>query len=189
MKEFLETMAHLDDRLGPFLLQFPYFRKSVFPSKEPFLERLDGFLERLPGEFRYVVEVRNPYWLGPDLQQICRGRQVAIAWAAQSWMPPARVWQKRLGGMSTNFAYIRFLGDHKGIEKITKTWEKTVVDQTEELKAWIPILRGLRGQGINTFVFFNNHFSGHAPAAIETFRDLWREALEVPSDRGDDHGG
>ncbi len=162
MKEFLDTMALLDDRIGPFLLQFPYFRKSAFPSKEPFLERLDGFLERLPREFRYVVEVRNPDWLGPALQQVCHRRQVAVAWAAQSWMPPVRVWQKRLDGVSTNFAYIRFLGDHKGIEKITKVWDKEVLDLGWRLDLWVQwIKKSLPTTEI--FVFANNHFAGFAP--------------------------
>lgn len=184
MNEFLETMTHLEDRIGPFLLQFPYFRKDVFPTRDAFLERLDGFLAELPREFRYVVEVRNPNWLGPALQEVCRQRGVCLAWAAQSWMPPARVWSQRLGGVSTNFAYLRFLGDHKGIEKITKTWEKTVVDRSDELNSWIPIVRGFRAEGVNTFIFFNNHFSGHAPETIETFRDLWRQALAEGPDAG-----
>jgi uncharacterized protein YecE (DUF72 family) len=56
---FLNTIAELGDRLGPLLLQLP-------PSFD--VEGMgirEDFLERLPGGFRYAVEVRHRSWLGP----------------------------------------------------------------------------------------------------------------------------
>ena len=69
---------------------------------------------------------------------------------------------------------MRFLGDHKAIEKITKSWNETVIDRTPEIEAWAPIIRELREQGVDVFGYFNNHFSGHAPEAIELFREVWK---------------
>ena len=89
-------------------------------------------------------------------------------------MPPARVWRGRLGGPSTDFTYLRFLGDHKAIEKITRTWNQTVIDRTPEIEAWAPLVRELRAQGVDVFGYFNNHFSGHAPEAVELFREVWK---------------
>lgn len=51
--EFLERLAPLGDRLGPFLLQLP---ASFGPSH---LENLESFLRGLPERFRYAVEVRH----------------------------------------------------------------------------------------------------------------------------------
>lgn len=45
---FLGVMARLGPRLGPLVLQFPYFNREAFPSVSPFLERLDAFLAALP---------------------------------------------------------------------------------------------------------------------------------------------
>ena len=177
MEQFLDTMAELGDRLGPLLLQFPYFNKKAFESKGPFLERLDAFLGGLPAEFRYVVEVRNKWWIGRDLHEVCQRHRVALAWVHQAWMPSAREWQKRLGTTSTNFAYFRFLGDHKAIEEITRTWDKPVVDRTRELERWVPIIQDLRAARLPAYVFFNNHFAGHAPATIELFREVWKQAI------------
>ncbi|TPW16916.1 MAG: hypothetical protein FD126_3773, partial [Elusimicrobia bacterium] len=45
---FLEAIGRLGPRLGPLVLQFPYFNREAFPSVGPFLERLDPFLRDLP---------------------------------------------------------------------------------------------------------------------------------------------
>lgn len=41
----------LGDRLGPLLLQFPYFSKNVFASRDPFEKLLRPFLKRWPKTF------------------------------------------------------------------------------------------------------------------------------------------
>src|SRR5439155_23077838 len=38
---------------------------------------------------------------------------------------------------------------------------------------WLPALRALSGRARDVFVFFNNHYAGHAPGSIELFRSLW----------------
>ncbi|MFQ5655022.1 MAG: DUF72 domain-containing protein [Planctomycetota bacterium] len=176
MTQFLETMARLEGRLGPILLQFPYFNKRAFPSEGPFLERLDRFLDDLPGGFRYAVEVRNRAWLGRELEAVCARHGAALAWIDQAWMPRPAEWRRRLGDPTAEFAYIRWLGDHRGIEKITTTWEKTVTDRKPEIAEWVPIIRELRAEGIDVFGFFNNHFAGNAPQTIEWFRELWKQS-------------
>ena len=42
---FLNNMSLLGDRLGPLLLQFPYFNRNVFPSRHPFDRLLKPFLQ------------------------------------------------------------------------------------------------------------------------------------------------
>ena len=57
-ESFINPMAELGDRLGPLLLQLP-------PSFDvEGMGVLEDFLERLPGGFRYAVEVRHRSWLG-----------------------------------------------------------------------------------------------------------------------------
>jgi len=174
---FVDIMQGLGDRLGPLLFQFPYFNRKVFTGPEPFFERLDRFLEDLPDGPRYVVELRNKAWVVPAVQEICSRRGVALAWVEQAWMPSAQEWPRRLGGPSANFAYIRFLGDHKAIEQITDRWDQVVIDQRQVVARWIPVIRELRENGVEVFGFFNNHFAGHAPATIELFRELWRSEM------------
>jgi hypothetical protein len=35
--------------------------------------------------------------------------------------------------MTADFTYIRWLGDRKGIEQVTKVWNRIVVDRTAEI--------------------------------------------------------
>lgn len=177
MTLFVETMQRLGSRLGPLLLQFPYFNRGAFPGPEPFLERLDRFLGRVPPGVRIAVELRNPRWIGRAAQEVCARHRAALAWVEQAWMPKAAEWPRLTGGPSADFAYVRFLGDHKAIEEITDRWDRVVIDRTEVIERWVPIIRELRASGLDVFGFFNNHFAGHAPATIELFRKIWRRSL------------
>jgi uncharacterized protein YecE (DUF72 family) len=69
---FVKVLDLLGDKLGPLLLQFPYFNKQTFRGVGFFLERLELFLEQLPKDHQWVVEVRNRNWLSEKLYSILR---------------------------------------------------------------------------------------------------------------------
>ena len=77
----------------------------------------------------------------------------------------------------TDFAYVRWLGDRKGIEKQTTTWDKTVVDRTNDLKSWVEVFKSLvsNTKVLKIFAFSNNHYAGHGPATAKLFMDLWNK--------------
>jgi hypothetical protein len=50
---------------------------------------------------------------------------VALALQDQSWMPLPAAY--KFDPITTDWTYVRWLRDRKGIENITKTWDKTVV--------------------------------------------------------------
>src|SRR5438034_8096832 len=51
---------------------------------------------------------------------------------------------------------VRSVGDRKGIEEQTKTWDKTIVDRRRDLAEWVEALRKLVARGIKAFAFANN---------------------------------
>ena len=60
--EFIGRMDLLDDKLGPLLLQFPYFNQSTFKSVGEFLPRLRFFLKRLsPADSDSIAGWRGGY--------------------------------------------------------------------------------------------------------------------------------
>ncbi|MCK9463841.1 MAG: DUF72 domain-containing protein [Proteobacteria bacterium] len=93
----------------------------------------------------------------------------------QAWMPTVAEWPRLTGGPTADFAYVRFLGDRKKIEELTKTWEKTVIDRSAVIADWVPVVRGTVDNGVYVHAYFNNHFAGHAPESLELFKRLWRE--------------
>lgn len=171
---FLATMALLGDRLGPLVLQFPFFNRQVFPAAEPFLERLDRFLRDLPPG-AYGVEVRNPEWVGAPLREVLARHGAAMVLVDQGWMPHGDEVAARLDPVTADFAYVRLLGDREGIEAITKTWDREVIDRTDRLRRWAVFLARLQASGVRTYVYVNNHYAGHAPTTTRRLRAMFED--------------
>jgi uncharacterized protein YecE (DUF72 family) len=173
LANFLRTMSLLEDRLGPLLLQFPYFNKKAFARPEDFLARLTPFLEELPGGFHYALEVRNKYWVNARLLDILRKKRVALALIDHPWMTPISQLVSKLDVVTADFAYIRWLGDRKGIEEKTQHWDRIIIDREDEMRIWIPVIRQLLKRGIQVMGYFNNHYAGFGPGSIELFGKVW----------------
>jgi len=169
---FLLAMRELGPKCGPLVLQFPYMNRKVFAGPKPFFEKLDRFLSTLPPDFRYAVEIRNKWWLKPELTEVLRRHSAALVLVDQAWMPHADELPTRLDPVTTDFAYLRLLGDRKEIEAITKTWEKVVIDRTDRLKRWAAVIANLRESVPETFAFANNHYAGHGPATVRKLVSL-----------------
>ena len=173
--EFLAAMDPLGKKLGPLVLQFPYFNKKKFSNPEDFFERLQPFLRRLPKAYQYVVEVRNKYWLRPPLMEMLSEHNVALGLVAHPWMPKPDKWTEKADPVTADFTYVRWIGDRKTIEEQTRTWDKTIVDRTDDMKAWVTLLRELASRVGTIFAFANNRYAGHAPDTVRLFQKLWGE--------------
>jgi uncharacterized protein YecE (DUF72 family) len=177
-ESFLEAVRCLKEKLGQLVLQFPYFnRSSLCPNLGEFLKRLSAFLETEKAPCPLVVEVRNKTWVGRDLLSFLAERKAIFAITDQEWMPrPKELWAKYGRDLITGpAAYFRLLGERKRIETITKTWEKLVIDRTQESRDVIAVIRQIL-DGTVVSVMVNNHFGGYAVASIELLERLWEGA-------------
>jgi len=174
-EEFVRTMDILGRKLGPMVFQFPKFDRWKFPKLDDFLAVLVPFLRKLPADHKFVVEIRNKTWLDARFVGVLQENNVALALTDTSFMP--RPWELKepLDLITADFAYVRWLGDRKGIEGLTKTWDKTIVDRTKDMKNWVELSRALiRERKLrHLFLFANNHYAGHAPDTIRLFEKLW----------------
>jgi len=178
---FVDTMDILDEKLGPMVFQFPYFNKEIFQSDVQFLSRLKVFFKNLPKAYRFAVEIRNKHWLRPKFLDLLREHNVALVLQDQSWMPRPSELFERFDPITADFTYIRWLGDRKGIEAVTKTWDKVVVDRASELQDWVKVCHQMVRRGVTIFGYANNHYAGHAPATIQLFREMCeRDGIPVP---------
>src|SRR6202451_690617 len=176
LNHFLKTMDALGDKLGPLLFQFGYFNKSKFKSGAEFLELLKPFLKKLPKGYKFAVEIRNKHWLDLRFVDLLREHGVALALIDQGWMP--RPWEMKDAPelITADFTYVRWLGDRKGIEEKTKTWDKVIVDRQGDLFEWVGLLKKIHERRIMILAFANNHYAGNGPATVELFRTLWGPA-------------
>jgi len=179
VKVFLRTMDALGEKLGPVLFQFPYFNRKAFATVDEFLARLAPFLKKLPKGYRFALETRNKNWLVPKFADTLRERGITLALVDHPWLPrPAELFQ-RIDPLTGEFAYIRWLGDRKGIEERTKSWDKTIVDRRRELREWANVCWKISGRGVPIFAYANNHYAGHAPDTVREFMEAWRKVAKM----------
>jgi uncharacterized protein YecE (DUF72 family) len=100
---------------------------------------------------------------------------VALALTDLSNMP--RPWEVKdgLDLVTTDFVYVRWLGDRKGIEALTTTWDKTAIDRTEDLRNWAGLFRQFVSRNLKVFAYANNRYAGHGPTAIKALWGMWKE--------------
>ncbi|MDD3732626.1 MAG: DUF72 domain-containing protein [candidate division Zixibacteria bacterium] len=169
---FLDVMRRLGDRRGPLLLQFPYFSKETYRSKEAFYELLDNFLDDLPDDFHYAVEIRNRLWLTEGFKKLLRKHHCALTLVDHAWMPHGDEIAMKLDPFTTTFTYLRLLGDRREIEAVTKKWDKEVIDRGERLTRWVNLISKIKERQLKAFVYINNHYAGHAPATARRLEKM-----------------
>ena len=170
-EQFVQTMSILGKKLGAMVLQFPYFSSELTPAN--FLSRLKAFLKKVPSGCKLAVEIRNQHWLNGHLVDLMREHKVALVLQDRERMPMPDELTETFDPITTDWTYIRWLGDRKSIEQITKTWDRTVVDRTSKLSSWVDYCQQVQRRGVTIFAYANNHYGGHAPATVRQFRELW----------------
>jgi uncharacterized protein YecE (DUF72 family) len=118
------------------------------------------------------LEIRNKGWIQEELLELLSKHSIAFTMIDQSWMPPIDQVLKRHDLDTANFAYIRWLGDRKGIEEITTEWDRIVIDRQADLARWVLPVHQLLARRRQVYGFFNTHYAGHAPARLELFQQL-----------------
>lgn len=169
---FLTVMRGLGDRLGPLLLQFPYFNQQVFRGPQEFLRRLDDFLGQLPTDCRYAVEVRNKNFVAQALLDVLRRHRSCLALVDLHYMPHPDAWEQGMDLATTDFGYVRLIGNREVTEAQTTVFDREYVDQSAGLARWASFLGRLALRLPVTFVFANNHYAGHAPATLHRLQQL-----------------
>lgn len=96
LSKFIDSVAHLEDRLGPILFQLP-------PKWKVNLERLKDFIQLLPSSFRYAFEFRNHTWYTDEVNQLLSNHNIAFCiYELAGHLSPLTV--------TADFVYIRLHG-------------------------------------------------------------------------------
>jgi uncharacterized protein YecE (DUF72 family) len=171
LTDFLGTMDILGPKLGPIVFQFPFFNRGVFKDRHEFLDRLVPFLTTLPGGRKFAIEIRNREWLDAELANLLRDHKIALVLQDRSMMSSPS--ELKFDPITADWTYIRWLGNRNEIETITQSWDKVVVDRTEELSSWVDFCYQIMKRGVLVYAYANNHFQGHGPATVAQFIKLW----------------
>jgi uncharacterized protein YecE (DUF72 family) len=162
---FLENMQPLLDKTLALLIQLP-------PSMEiiPGLEGLRNLLPLLDNRFRYAVEVRHHSWFQDLAYNFFADNDICLVWSqlAKLRTPPI---------VTTDFLYVRFIGDRSIDEKDFGQIQK---DRVLEMKKWANQIRKVdtgmgKGKGKEVslaMIAANNHYAGFGPGTVNIFRNM-----------------
>jgi uncharacterized protein YecE (DUF72 family) len=171
MDAFVDALQPLGDKLRCVLLQFGYFNKRKFASAHPFFDRLDNFLAQYAPQVPLACEIRNKNWLSDDYFDLLRSHNVAAALVEHAWLPPIPHVVETYDVLTGLLSYVRLVGDRKGIEEITTTWNEIVVDRSGDLERIAKSLKHLATRA-ELLVFINNHYAGFGPQTCKDLRRL-----------------
>jgi uncharacterized protein YecE (DUF72 family) len=148
---FLERVKLLKEKLGSLLLQFPY----AFGAEQ--VPLLRDFLQNLPKEHRYVVEIRNRKLLTDSFYSVLRDNNVVLAWVDSPFMP-------QISEVTSDFIYVRWEGDRR---RVKGTLGRIEENRAEKIKQWADRIKPFLERQTEVFGYFSKYYSGHSPSDAE----------------------
>ena len=148
--KFFLAADHLREKLGPVLFQLP-------PRWKLNLERLDEFIEALPGGHKYVFEFRDESWHVTPVFELLRRRNAGYCIHDFANM-------KVLPEITADFAYVRFHGPTEA-----KYWGSY---SDADLRGWAERIESWRRKVRVVYAYFNNDPGGEAVKNALTLKQM-----------------
>jgi uncharacterized protein YecE (DUF72 family) len=163
--------------LGPFILQFapPAGPRAGDPAA--FIEQLDGFLEQLPREFQYAVEIRDKWALTGAYWSVVARHGAGHVYNYWSAMPMPGVQALTVPPGQQPFVVVRLLlrpGTwYENQKQVFAPFDKLVEPDDEMRRDVLDIVRRAAAAGRKTYLLVNNKAEGSAPLTIEAFAERY----------------
>jgi uncharacterized protein YecE (DUF72 family) len=172
---FYEAMEPLKDKLLTLVIQFP----PSFKIKEG-MEALGKYDFFFDDSFRYAIEVRHSSWFSDLAYNFFKNNRICLVWNQLDMIQTPPV-------VTTDFVYLRFIGDRSFSEKDFGTILK---NRALEMSGWAERLKNVRQHEHNVktaMVAANNHYAGFGPETSNIFREMlglgrveWGAHKEIP---------
>jgi uncharacterized protein YecE (DUF72 family) len=178
LEYFFESISGLGKKVLTLLIQLPPSLTIIEG-----LERLRVLTPVLDNRFRYAVEARDRSWFQDLAYNFFANNNICMVWSQLAGIrtPPI---------VTTDFLYIRFIGD-RSIEE--KDFGRIQKDRVAEMKKWARNLKRvtkIQSSGehkVNlAIVAANNHYAGFGPGTANIFRkmlgleeSIWKDRLDV----------
>ena len=167
--------------VGPFVFQLPTINEKQM-SQEMFLEKLRAFFQKLPTDFRYAVELRNPRWLND--QYFSTLNDCGVTHCFNHWyiMPPLREQMTRAakaGGLKAPFFVARILTPlgvkYEDAVKLFQPYT-TIKQPNKAMRRDVAtLIRRAIERNTEAFIIVNNRAEGNAPMTIDSIITLSKE--------------
>lgn len=170
MESFLRPLERYRAKTGVLMFEFGTFSQKAMSGPAEFIERVDAFLEALPREFRYGVEIRNSDFLTPEYFATLARHNVAHVYNAWTRMPDLPVQIGIAGSRTADFIVCRaLLRRGRPYEEAVKKFSPYASVQepyAPARKGIRELIRMAREERRVTFIFVNNRLEGNSPGTI-----------------------
>lgn len=163
---FLDPLLPYGKRIASLIFEFG---ARAAPARE-FTGRVDHFLEALPFDFRYAVEVRNREYLTPRYFDSLRAHNAAHVFNAWTRMPTLGEQMKIPGAFTADFTVTRALlrqgRAYENAVKMFTPYDRIREENPEARESLRELIRRMREERRASYIFVNNRLEGNAPDTI-----------------------
>jgi len=168
---FLRPLERYRERIPVLIFEFGAFSRRSYARPADFFADLDIFLAKLPGGWRYAVEVRNEEFLSPEYFSVLRRNNVAHVFNAWAKMPPIQRQVEITEAFTTDFTVVRgLLRAGRVYEEAVKNFApyERIQDANPETRQTVRLLIDrAKKKREPAYLFINNRLEGNAPATID----------------------
>jgi len=173
VKNLVESLKPLleAEKLAGLLAQFPYSFHNTEKNRKYLLETKE-YVHDIP----LFVEFRNHSWVNNAITDFLKNNAIGyvnVDEPALKGLIPAQ------SIVTSDLGYVRFHGRNN-----EKWWDGTGSERyqydysSDELQEWLVRISEILKKTYKTYVFFNNHPQGKAPANALTFEKMIRQYLD-----------
>ena len=158
------------DHVGCFVFEFQAMRGRDLPEPASWVEQLDCFLQQLPRDFRYAVELRNPGLLTDAHGAVLARHGVAHVFNSWNEMPPIGEQLDLPWTFPTGFTIARALlrpgRRFADAVKLFEPYDRIREPQPEVRQDLLRLVAEVMRRRITALILVNNRLEGNAPGTI-----------------------
>ena len=170
------------DHTGCFVFEFQSMRGKDLPDPLQWADQLDVFLEQLPSDFRYGVELRNPELLTDLHGEVLKKHGVAHVFNSWTEMPSIGEQLDLRWTFTANFTVARALlkpgRRYADAVKQFQPYDRVQEPQPALREGLYRLMTEAFKRRVEAFILANNRAEGNAPGTLKAVARMWHEGVE-----------
>ena len=143
------------------IFMYPTIAIAIIGAAPKYLQWGENFIKDLPEDLIFAVEFRHRSWYAPQTGELLA--QHNICWAATEFAGVPKEVE-----LTSDILFIRFVGKHGRF----RLHDREQIEVQPQLEWWWRWIQSQIDQVEAVYCFFNDDFSGHAPAAANKLKSI-----------------
>ena len=165
------------DHAGCFVFEFQAMRGKDVPEAGEWAEQLDRFLQALPRDWRYAVELRNPELLHPRHGAVLARHGVAHVFNSWTEMPPIGAQLDLPWVFPADFTVARALlrpgRAYADAVKLFEPYDRVREPLPDLRQDLLRLIAEATRRRLEALILANNRAEGNAPGTIRAVAEAW----------------